>query len=531
MAHGPSGSRQWPRRRRFGVFLTGLGLWPLGLLGAAGSGSIALAQPPVPAPPTPTASLGLLDALELALARDPNIALVETNLRSARANLEISRAEFDPQLGSDLVAGRDQGADPHVASLDADVSADLRLRSGLAIGADAGLSRVAKAGGDTSNTGNLSVALRQPLARGRGREVTTTGERVAEQELLATRDDVEQQVAARLRTVANLYWNFLSAAENLEILRDTEARSRRFLDNTRRLVESDLAPAADLVQLEANLLSRSLSRRAGERSLIEARQELGREIGLDAAAILALPLPGDAYPPLDPDAAPGIEDAAAFIELARAHRADLRADFLRVEEQRLRVRFFENALKPQLDLVLTPSYVNTVDGGSAGDFFAPFSRDIPGLAATLGLSWRFSPPNRAARGDLENQRAALERSELQVRLTELQIGADLPAALDDVSFRAEQLAKSREALALFERALDNEEKKLRAGSSTLIDVLNQQDQLIFARQQVNESRLGLALAILRLRFETGTLIDVPEAAGELSRVSLTSFLTLPQLPR
>jgi outer membrane protein len=504
------------------------------LLSAGAFGGVLAAQEGMAAQEELAAGgeLGLLETLEMALAGDPNIELARTDLAAARGGLEVARSAFDPALSSSLDQSRDSGAEPRTESLDAAAGATWLLRSGLQVSSALALARVAEDDdGEAANTGSLSVTLRQPLLRGRGRALATTAERIAEEELVATRDDLEQQVAGRLQVVASLYWSYLAAAENLAILRDTELQSRRFLDNTRRLVEADLTPAADLVQLEANLLSRQLAARAGERTLVEARQDLGREVGLEAAAILALPLPGDPYPALEPETAPPLAASFDYIDLAREHRADLRAARRRLEEARLRLRLVEDALKPRLDLLFTPSYSNTLPGDSAGDFFSPLYRDVPGLAATLGLAWSFSPPNRLARGNLEIQQAAVRQSELALRQVELQIGADLPAVLDEVSFNAEQLARSLEALELFRLALDNEEKKLRAGSSTLIDVLGQQNQLIAARQQVNNSRLSLALALLRLRFETGTLIESPGPGGEPARIALASFLTLPQLSR
>lgn len=476
--------------------------------------------------------LPLLRALELALQNDPNIAAVKTDTASALSRLEAERAAFDPNLTAGLTSGRDSGIDPSRDSLDARAGASLALRSGLLLESSVTLSRAAEDGPEaTANSGSLSFTLRQPLLRGRGERVVTTNEKIAERELVATREDLAQQVASRLRTVAGFYWSYLAAAEDLEILRDTEKRAQRFLDNTRRLVTADLAPAADLVQLEANLLARELARRAGERRLFEARQNLGREIGLPAAAILTLPPPSDPYPPLLPQEAPQVERAGFFLDLSLASRADLRAARIRLEESRLRLAFLENALQPKLDLVLTPSYSNALEGGGVDDFFAPLTRDIPGFAATVGLSWSFSPPNRLARANLDSQLASLRRSELALRQIELQIGADVPTALHDVAYSAELLSRSRDALELFQRALDNEEKKLRAGSSTLIDVLNQQDRLISARQRVNDARLGLALALLRLRFETGTLVESPDTSGEPTRIDLEAFLTLPQPPR
>jgi outer membrane protein TolC len=77
--------------------------------------------------------------------------------------------------------------------------------------------------------------------------------------------------------------------------------------------------------------------------------------------------------------------------------------------------------------------------------------------------------------------------------------------LDAVTRGAQQLERATEAVRLFERAVENEEKKLRAGTSTLIDVISQRDRLTSARQSRVSAHLALAVAVARLRFETGTL--------------------------
>ncbi|MFP5289360.1 MAG: TolC family protein, partial [Thermoanaerobaculia bacterium] len=93
------------------------------------------------------------------------------------------------------------------------------------------------------------------------------------------------------------------------------------------------------------------------------------------------------------------------------------------------------------------------------------------------------------------------------------IAADVPTALDAVSRNAEQLERATLAVRLFERAVVNEEKKLRGGTSTLIDLIAQRDRLTAARQAEVTAQLALALALLELRFETGTILPEGEVAA------------------
>ena len=68
----------------------------------------------------------------------------------------------------------------------------------------------------------------------------------------------------------------------------------------------------------------------------------------------------------------------------------------------------------------------------------------------------------------------------------------------------------------------NEEKKLRAGSSTLLDVISQRDRLTSARQSQVSAHLALAIALARLRFETGTLPDTEAGAAAADHAQLTT---------
>src|SRR6185369_10298500 len=117
-----------------------------------------------------------------------------------------------------------------------------------------------------------------------------------------------------------------AAEANLDVLRASERSSGELLANTRKLIAADQVPAADLVQLEASLAAAESARIGGERDLFAQRSALGREIGLDAAEIAALPLPADPFPGVRPEEVPPAAAAARpYIDLGLRHRADLEA--------------------------------------------------------------------------------------------------------------------------------------------------------------------------------------------------------------
>jgi outer membrane protein len=407
--------------------------------------------------------------------------------------------------------------------LDDTVGVSKTFRNGTTLTPAFDLVRTGTPGGPVVDTGTFSFRIRQPLLQGRGRGIADAAERSAQHGLLASELDLRFTTSQRVETVASQYWQVRAAQLNLDVLTSSEASAREILVNTRRLVEADETPAAELVQLEANLASKESARIDGERALFAARQGLGREIGLDQREIAALPLPSDPFPVIQPDSLPPLAVAGALVEVALRQRADLRASRERQSGLDILVRAAENGLKPQLNLDFTPSYTGFKEGSATGTFFSPLVSNIPGLSSLLSLNLTWPTANNLARGQLLQAQAARSQTGLTTELVIKSIGADVPTALDAVRRNALQLQKAGEAVRLFEKTVVNEEKKLRAGTSTLINLITQRDRLTSARQVGISAQLSLALALLDLRFQTGTLLAEERGEVSLGQSRLTSL--------
>ncbi len=499
-----------------------------------------LAAAPVVGQPSSTgAGLGLAEAVRLTLEHDPVLAVERAGLRAARGSLLAARASFDPVLSASLseIESRDplsETTSGRQALLGNSLLVTKRFRSGLSVEPELEVLRTEDGGDPTAvNVGTFSLTLRQPLLRGRGRDaVEVAAEAAAARDLAASALDLGQTTAERVFAVATQYWIARSATLNSAILRESEDRARELLQTTRQLIEADVTPAAELVQVEANLAAKEAATIGGERALFEARQDLGREIGLEPQAIAALPLPADPFPAVSAEALASLAAATAtdrFVAAALARRADLLAARERHAAADLLLRAADHALLPQLDLVFTPSYSGLVEGTDFDAFYSPLYQNVPGASSSLSLTLSWPARNSRSRGELERAAAAREQNALLAELQARQIGADVPTALEAVARHAAQVERAETAVRLFERAVENEEKKLRAGTSTLIDLISQRDRLTGARQAQVGAQLALALALARLRFETGTLIDDAGGPGapEPPEVTAARLTTVP----
>jgi outer membrane protein len=473
--------------------------------------------------------LGLVEAVQLALEHDPNLSLEEARLRSSQGFLLATRGTFDPVFNTSVAETETDVPLSETTSREQSVLSNSfgvakRFRSGLLIEPELELLRTEDPAASPANLGTLSFTVRQPLLRGRGRSVVAAPERSAERQVAASELDLRQTTSERVLVVVEQYWVARAALLDLEILRETEDRARDLLDTTRRLIEADVIPAADLVQVEANLVSSETARIGGERNLFEARQALGREIGLERGSIASLPYPRDPFPTVPAAAVPPPSEGERFVAAALERRSDLRAAGERREAAEILRRAGENGLKPQVDLIFIPSYSGLVEGTDAGSFFSPLYRNVPGVNSSVLLSVSWPTLNRQARGEVVQLEAAREQNALFAELLTRQIGADVPSSLDAVARSAQQLERAIEAVRLFERAVDNEEKKLRAGTSTLLDVITQRDRLTSARQSQVSAHFALAVSLARLRFETGMLL--PDG-GDAREVSFEQLTTVP----
>lgn len=491
---------------------------------------ILLGGSSAPAEEVPPAGLRLMDAVRMTLARDPNVAIEAARVDSARGALLVASGRFDPVVASGLEETDDRvpkslSSRQETRTLRSTLGVSQEFRSGLTVAPlfEIDRSQDVTKGSGPANAGTFTFQLRQPLLRGRGRAAVQAAELAAQRELAASGLDLRQTVAQRVLTVASQYWQVRAAEHNLEVLRASERSSGELLENTRKLVQADQVPPAELVQLEANLAAKESARIGGERDLFTQRQSLGREIGLDPAEIAVLPPPADPFPTPAPGEVPPDSRAPDFIAVALRHRADVEAARQRLAEAEIQRKAAENALQPQLDLVVTPGYSGLALGGDTTSFFSPLFRNVPGASTVVALALSWPVLNRQARGTLLQIDAARRQDALAIDLLVKAIGADVPSALDAVRRDALQLDRAREAVRLFERAVVNEEKKLRGGTSTLLDLITQRDRLTAVRQTEVSAELSLAVSLLQLRFQTGTLLGEEGPVGVVESSRLTTL--------
>ena len=89
---------------------------------------------------------------------------------------------------------------------------------------------------------------------------------------------------------------------------------------------------------------------------------------------------------------------------------------------------------------------------------------------------------------------------------------------------AREARAADESVRLSERSVRTEQEKFRLGLGTLFDAILAEDSLTNARLRSTDARLRLAGALLRLRLETGRLLDISGGRVSADPNRLTSFV-------
>jgi outer membrane protein TolC len=478
----------------------------------------------------------LQEAIDAALEHGTELQLGEAQVRIGEGGLLAARAPFDTRLTTALSTERVNGTSPGAGvgatsvmstTITSSVAVPKRFRSGVVITPRVNIERadVADIRGALTSRASVELDATVPLLRDRGGGAVTAGARAARRVLEADILDARHSAASGVLAVVIAYWNDLAADERLEVYRSSELRASQLVDDTRRLVEADERPAADLDQLMANLALKHAVRLTGEQASVEAREQLALAMGAQWDAADALPRPSTSFPELRPEDVSRDRRRESPIDVASStgalgDRADLAAMRARRNAALVQMQAARNGLLPRLDLSVGLGYQGVASGRGFGGALSSLYRNVYGLDAAVTLSYELPLASLAARGGALQSAAAYDQARIREAQLTRQISSGVRVARAALRHGRGALLASRSAVALSREAVENEKRKFQLGMSTLFDVILAEDALTNARLGEIAGQQAYAVAIARLRYETGVILD---ASSEVPRVNAASL--------
>ncbi|MBK7536607.1 MAG: TolC family protein [Myxococcales bacterium] len=465
------------------------------------AGLAAHASADVAAADAAPGGLVLDQVVQVTLSASPELKLAATEVEIASGELTVSRAAFELKLTTAATASRTSPLDANGArAVQQDflvtAGAQRLLRNGVLATSEVSLTRSLLSrslGADTAKA-DVRLGVSIPLLRDRGGASSAAAEQAAARDHEAARWGLRHAAAQQVLAAVAAYWDYQAAHRRLEVLRASEARAERAVEETRALVQADERTPADLIQLQGNAASKRATRASAEQGIVAARTALGLAMGLPADAIATLPPPATAFP--KPASGAARLDAGLVADTYR-RRADLAAAEQRTRSASIRLEAARSDQRPRLDLLLNTGY-------RASD---AESLDEPRVDALVELRLELPLSNSAARGQVMQSSAAQQQRHLAHDDLRRRIAADVAMAVEAVTHAEATMLESAEAVHLFETGIQAVQRKFQLGGATLFDLIQAQDALTNALLFDVESQRDHAVAIAVLSFQSGRLVE------------------------
>jgi outer membrane protein TolC len=319
---------------------------------------------------------------------------------------------------------------------------------------------------------------------------------------------LHQESQSILQTIL-AYWDARSAADQVEVGRRSVKLQADLLNLTQELIKAGEMPAADEARNQASYADALARLDAAERRLHESRINLARAIGMSLPAASAGPMPADAFPPPVQVAAPD-EAVLALVRTAFDRRNDLLAAQTILEAAGILVKGAKDDTRRLLNV--DGSFWGT---GLGEDEISNVDRWVfkSGEArATFEMPFK----NNQAMGRYGQRQASERQAAIDAGDQARTIGLNVERLSRSLALAAERLQRARESVVAYDKTIESEQAKLKAGDSTLIDTILTEQQTTAARLTLVSAEQEYATTLARLLFETGLILDRQEGIAKVN---------------
>ncbi len=370
-----------------------------------------------------------------------------------------------------------------------------------------------------SLTSAVNFSITQPLLRNRGLKPNRAPLLIARRNLNQSRAAFEANLNAQIANTVNRYWQVVEARDNLNVQRKSLELAEATYARNKRELELGALPPLDIYRSESQVASRRVQVISAEYALKRAEDDLRRAIGADLDSYIAamdLELADRAEPTGELLAI----DAQEAIRRALEKRPELEALRQQLANDDTNISLAHNALQPSLNLttffsssgragnqidtsVMPPVIIATSGLLTALDQIGAFDSPTYGFNLQLTLPMK----NRVAEADMGSALVARRRSLYSQRQSEQGITLETRNAVHTLEEAKLQMAATRIARDLSQKNLEAEQRKYELGAQTIFFVLDAQNQLAVAEQNLLTAQINYQRAVTAVERATSALLE------------------------
>ena len=375
------------------------------------------------------------------------------------------------------------------------------------------------------------------LLQGFGTKLNDRTIRIGQINVIASREKFRSQLLDLCAGVLNLYWDLVSARDELQVRRRALEITQKFYDDTKYEISVGAMAGFELIRAEAEVATRRqdvvIIQDTVQQRTIALKQALSYTDEPTLEAVQIIPLDRIEVPETD-----NISPLRELIAMAMEKRPDVAVSRFRDQTDEINLAGTANPLLPSLT-----AYAYSQDRGVAGTPQASARGALPyfsgGYASALGQIFRrnfptnvaganFSIPlgNRQAQGDFGIDQLQFRQSQLHGQKDANQIAVDIANQANALRQARARYAAAQNTRVLQQQLLDADQKRA-SGPTTFNTLTNDRRGLIAAEISETNALAAYARAQVSLDQVLGATLeryDISLEEGLSGRVNRQSKL-------
>jgi outer membrane protein len=463
-------------------------------------------------------AMSLQDCIQEALAHNLDLQIERYNPQASLYNLRADYGGYDPTFNfSGQHDYNDSGAvfqnGQHVAGSQFNSDSFSSSFNGTApwgMTYDLGGNVSSTKGGNTASnlflpfqnsSGQIgALTLTQPLLKNFWIDTTRLNIRVGKNRLQYSEQGVRGQIITSVTAVENAYYELIFGQENVQVEQEALGLAQTQLDQDNQRVQIGTLAQLDVQQDEAQVAQSKANLIAAQNTLSIDENTLKNLLTDDYARWHDTPI----QPTATLTATMQLFDLQDSWNKGMTERPDLLQARLNADEQGIELKYFNNQLYPELDLI--GSYGYNGAGQNFGGTFNQFDQaNSPFWSYGAQLSMPLS--NIGPRNQYKSGKVTLQQLLLQLKQLEQNVMVEIDNAVKQAQSSYQSVQATQQARIYAAAALDAEQKKYAVGKSTTFTVLQLQNNLTAARSQEIRALADYNEALANLAAEEGSTLE------------------------
>jgi len=356
---------------------------------------------------------------------------------------------------------------------------------------------------DTEYDGAVTVTFKQPLLKGRGRDVTETDLKVARLERRIALLQYQQQLMKTGADALSVYWQLYRAIEVRQIRQQALDYAHQVEGDTLARIDAGKLASSNKIEARAAVLLREVEQLRAEQGVREAQARLATvlnvsDLGTGKFALQVAPNAGE-FARLD------FGTAEQRYQWALERWPALGIARLRYEQAGLRLAFARNQSLPSLDLVLSRSNTGLANDSHMARSLAEQGR-YPGWSVGLNLEIPLMGNLRGS-SQYRAQDARVHQAEIEIESIRNALANDVRSRWEQALGGQQEVIRMKSDVELRAELLRIEKVRYDSGLGQLSQLLQRESDLTESRQRLVESNTRLGLANEALLAADGSLLD------------------------